>query len=230
MSDTTRYFNQIYLSFSDVNLLIGGFLTDSFVLLTANVEDLKQIAKKFLSASLTEQLTDFLAKGKSPDQLSEENERNAQEYRNSRELIENNEPYNDVQTPAKTYSYDINAGPPIENVKVNTQHVQQMKRKENRYRKPKPENADPRQMQITYSKDTNSYEVQPKPSFPRKQRKIVRLQYGDEDLKKLREVQAPNYRKLQMTTLKQRNEFDQYDNHRNNLVATSGYLGLPRVE
>ncbi|XP_063836241.1 uncharacterized protein LOC135085385 [Ostrinia nubilalis] len=59
-------------------------LSQSFVLLTANMEDVRKLAKKFVSESLAEQIADFIAKVTSTSgntaNVSEENEENANLY------------------------------------------------------------------------------------------------------------------------------------------------------
>jgi hypothetical protein len=54
-------------------------LVHSFVLLTANISDVKKLAKQFVSESLAEQIADFISKlSHEPVNVSEENEMNAE--------------------------------------------------------------------------------------------------------------------------------------------------------
>ncbi|XP_053622602.1 uncharacterized protein LOC128682106 [Plodia interpunctella] len=219
-----------------INLLLGGYLVECFVLLTANVEDIKQIAKKFLSESISDQITDFLSKAKTRDTLSEENERNAQDYRNSREMDQIREEYMKTEYNIGRNQEQIfgNAQKPIPynprlaenqaNLAPGRPQLGKRLKKvrylnENQFKMNSPYNVPNLQFN---NNNQNLY----------KQKRILRMKPINQPLIQMSNNYSNLNSKIKLTTEKpQAKEFDQYENLniKNEFLATSGQVMLPRI-
>ncbi|XP_028163202.1 uncharacterized protein LOC114354832, partial [Ostrinia furnacalis] len=204
-------------------------LSQSFVLLTANMEDVRKLAKKFVSESLAEQIADFIAKVTSNSgntaNVSEENEENANLYHeiSSEDLYRSNK-----AKPRSPNKEDAKKSPPSR-----TQTTKQERMTTERSRNVLDENNNRDVTTEPEKKEEDhpemSIDIDPAPMSENVEATIKTTKHRRKPKRKPGKAAQSG---REMTTEKEKNDFDQYDNKnypKSEFVATSGPVVLPKV-
>ncbi|CAG4969205.1 unnamed protein product [Colias eurytheme] len=218
------------------HLLILAHITNSLVLLTANVEDIRKIAQKFISESLADKLTDLIVKAtaKADIDVSEENKQNniyhisKDNWRNKHKKTQGiKDKYKPIK-PGKVRNYETTNYETLKDTNVyNSREI-----KKTRYNlQSSRDTAKEYINQNPYIDENVDLKARREPTILSNKNDLFESINKDEHEDYMNSINEIRNRVFTASTKKEKNEFDQYNNSnypKAGIIATSGGVALTK--